>query len=95
MKKIEQACSAIIQVAATKNPDYVQMFIKWHDADDDLPFTSYPLRTEYTGDWLTPGSYVCDLRIKPFKGKLFDVSLSSVEKLTTLERLKLLKELQA
>lgn len=96
MKKKEQMCSAIVSVAATKNPEFIQLFIKWHDADEDLPFSSYPLNIRYTQEWLTAGnSYCCDLIIKHFKGKLYDVTLSSVEKISTLERLRLLKELKA
>ena len=88
-------CSAIISVRATKNPDYVQMFISWTDADE-MPFTSYPLRTAYTQDWLLKDkSYMTDLEVKKFKGKLFDVRLSNVQELTIVERLKLLKELKS
>lgn len=96
MKKKQIMCSAIVSVAATKNPEFVQLFIKWHDADEDLPFSSYPLKVVYTQEWLLPGnSYCCDLAIQQFKGKLYNVTLSSVEKISTLERLRLLKELKA
>lgn len=92
-KQASITASAVVSVKNTKNPDYVQMTISW--SDQELPFTSYPLRTKYTQDWLTAGDYVLDLKVQHYTGKLYDVTLSNVQKLSIVERLKLVKELQS